>query len=334
MFSFPWAQSEWIFKGAGKVTVKDSMVNMADPKIDLPMLSHSITANLSLVMSEGSDRSWVYHAKPDLTDNVNRLVAIRFANSNDADTFKECIEKAKSDSKSVTESVPTENISAPPETPLKTEMDIPPLKEPELELIKDENEIKSEIETKTVEQAVEEKHDSIAPHENIEPEAVKEHVDNLEIKGLNEPTTENVSEQPVPESNHTTEKPDETKDQVSLNQQEKVQEGLKESESLVHHELEEKIKTLHTGETEQNHSIESQGHQTGKEHEHAAEKPDQEQAHAAPEQLKESGNEHKAEMEKDHEQVSGNEHNQETKHEHQETKTQELPPLPTNEQTA
>ncbi|KAJ3258678.1 hypothetical protein HK103_003467 [Boothiomyces macroporosus] len=321
LFHFDKAQSEWIFKGVGKVTVKDSMVNMADPKINLPMLSHSITANLSLVMSEGSDRSWVYHAKPDLTDNVNRLVAIRFANSNDANTFKECIEKAKSDSKSVTESAPTENISAPPETPLKTEMDIPPLKEPELELIKDENEIKSEIETKTeskpVEQAVEEKHDAIAPHENIEPGAVKEHVETLEFKGLNEPTTENVSEQPAPESNQTTENPDETKDQVSLNQQETVQEGLKESESLVEHELEEKIKTLHTGETEQNHS---QGHQTGEEHEHAAEKPDQEQAHAAPEQLKESGNEHKAEMEKDHEQVSGNEHNQETKHEHQETK--------------
>ncbi|KAJ3269979.1 hypothetical protein HDV01_000742 [Terramyces sp. JEL0728] len=143
------ANSEWIYRGAGKVAVKNNTVTMADLKLDLPMLSHSSTAiidvafpNLTLVMSEGSDRSWVYNVKQDLTDNTPKLIAIRFANAADAITFKQCVEKSNSVSTN-TDSQPSECISAPPETPLKTTMEIPSAKEPELEAIRDELETPS-----------------------------------------------------------------------------------------------------------------------------------------------------------------------------------------------
>lgn len=59
--------------------------------------NHTIIKEMELKPNVGSDRSWVYTAPGDLSEGspVTELLAVRFANAENANLFKEKFEAAK-----------------------------------------------------------------------------------------------------------------------------------------------------------------------------------------------------------------------------------------------
>ncbi|KAL9939676.1 hypothetical protein V8E36_001493 [Tilletia maclaganii] len=109
LFRFEKDTKEWKERGTGDVRL---LQNKATGKVRLVMrrdktlkvcANHYITADMKLAPNVGSDRSWVWNVAADVSDgepNAETL-AIRFANSENAQAFKTAFEDAQAKNKAV-----------------------------------------------------------------------------------------------------------------------------------------------------------------------------------------------------------------------------------------
>jgi len=100
LFRFETSDGQWKERGTGDVrllqhkeTKKVRLVMRRDKTLKV-CANHIITADMRLQPNIGSDRSWVWKAAADYADNVptSETLAIRFANAENANQFKEAFE--------------------------------------------------------------------------------------------------------------------------------------------------------------------------------------------------------------------------------------------------
>ncbi|KAI8821363.1 RanBP1 domain-containing protein [Fimicolochytrium jonesii] len=103
LFRFDKGLNEWKERGTGDVKLlkhKESQkirILMRREKTHKICANHYITSEMELKPNVGSDRSWVWSTLADVSegDATHELLAIRFANSENANKFKEAFEDAQ-----------------------------------------------------------------------------------------------------------------------------------------------------------------------------------------------------------------------------------------------
>jgi Ran-binding protein 1 len=94
---------EWKERGVGDVkflqhkTTQKVRLLMRRDKTHKVCANHAITSKMSLSPNVGSDRSWVWNVAADVSEGEARqeTLAIRFANSENANLFKEKFEEVQ-----------------------------------------------------------------------------------------------------------------------------------------------------------------------------------------------------------------------------------------------
>ncbi|KAL4887451.1 RanBP1 domain-containing protein [Aspergillus karnatakaensis] len=103
LFRFDRESKEWKERGTGDVRLlkhkesgKTRLVMRRDKTLKV-CANHYITSDMKLSPNVGSDRSWVWNAAADVSEGEPEAstLAIRFANSENANLFKEAFEKAR-----------------------------------------------------------------------------------------------------------------------------------------------------------------------------------------------------------------------------------------------
>ncbi|KAF9969076.1 single stranded nucleic acid binding protein [Actinomortierella ambigua] len=109
LFRFVKDTNEWKERGTGEVRLmqhkesKKIRVLMRRDKTLKVCANHYISEDMKLTPNVGSDRSWVWNVAMDLSDDEAgpQTLAIRFANSDNAELFKAAFEKAQADNKAL-----------------------------------------------------------------------------------------------------------------------------------------------------------------------------------------------------------------------------------------
>ncbi|KAI8904291.1 RanBP1 domain-containing protein [Gorgonomyces haynaldii] len=115
LFRFDKENNEWKERGTGDVKLlkhketKKIRLLMRRDKTHKICANHVVAPSITLQTNVGSDRSWVYNAM-DFSEasQVLETFAIRFANSENANKFKEAFEDAQKHNKSLSEDKPDE----------------------------------------------------------------------------------------------------------------------------------------------------------------------------------------------------------------------------------
>ncbi|KAJ5098484.1 hypothetical protein N7532_005485 [Penicillium argentinense] len=103
LFKFDRESKEWKERGTGDVRLlkhkenqKTRLVMRRDKTLKV-CANHYIVPDMKLSPNVGSDRSWVWNAAADVSEGEPeaQTLAIRFANSDNANAFKEAFEKAQ-----------------------------------------------------------------------------------------------------------------------------------------------------------------------------------------------------------------------------------------------
>ncbi|KAI3483135.1 hypothetical protein L1887_54061 [Cichorium endivia] len=103
LFRFDKEAKEWKERGTGDVrllehkqTHKVRLVMRRDKTLKV-CANHYVTSDMKLSPNVGSDRSWVYNVAADVADGepTAETLAIRFANSDNANAFKDAFEAAQ-----------------------------------------------------------------------------------------------------------------------------------------------------------------------------------------------------------------------------------------------
>lgn len=103
LFRFDKEAKEWKERGTGDVrllahksTSKVRLVMRRDKTLKV-CANHYVTSDMKLSPNVGSDRSWVYNVAADVADGeaTAETLAIRFANSDNANAFKDAFEAAQ-----------------------------------------------------------------------------------------------------------------------------------------------------------------------------------------------------------------------------------------------
>ncbi|KAI0774320.1 RanBP1 domain-containing protein, partial [Fomes fomentarius] len=160
LFRFASESSEWKERGTGDVrllqhkeTKKIRLVMRRDKTLKV-CANHAITADMRLQPNIGSDRSWVWKVAADYAENppTPETLAIRFANTENAQQFKEEFEKAQAHNASLSGGAPAapETEAEAPVEEKKEEPAAPEAKEEAQEELKEEPkaEVKAEEEKK------------------------------------------------------------------------------------------------------------------------------------------------------------------------------------------
>ncbi|KND00428.1 uncharacterized protein SPPG_04749 [Spizellomyces punctatus DAOM BR117] len=116
LFRFDKAGNEWKERGTGDVKLlkhKESgkiRILMRREKTHKICANHYITPEMELKSNVGSDRSWVWSTLADVSEGEpsHELLAIRFANSENANKFKEAFEEAQKINASLKDGRPKE----------------------------------------------------------------------------------------------------------------------------------------------------------------------------------------------------------------------------------
>lgn len=103
LFRFDKTSSQWKEKGTGECKLLQHKVSrkvrilMRRDQTHKICANHLINPDMKLSPNIGSDRSWVWTAIADMAEGepITELVAIRFANSDNANIFKEKFEEAQ-----------------------------------------------------------------------------------------------------------------------------------------------------------------------------------------------------------------------------------------------
>ncbi|KAG8825329.1 single stranded nucleic acid binding protein [Serendipita sp. 401] len=118
LFRFDTGSNEWKERGTGDVRL---LGHKATGKIRLVMrrdktfkvcANHAITPEMNLQPNIGSDRSWVWKALADMAEGVPtaETLAIRFANADNANQFKQAFEDAQNTNKEIASSARPETV--------------------------------------------------------------------------------------------------------------------------------------------------------------------------------------------------------------------------------
>ncbi|EEP80210.1 ran-specific GTPase-activating protein 1 [Uncinocarpus reesii 1704] len=105
LFKFDRETREWKERGTGDVRLLKHKENqktrlvMRRDKTHKVCANHYIVPDMKLSPNVGSDRSWVWNAAADVSEGEPeaQTLAIRFANSENAQLFKEAFDKARSE---------------------------------------------------------------------------------------------------------------------------------------------------------------------------------------------------------------------------------------------
>lgn len=109
LFKFNKADNEWKERGTGDVRLlkhkenqKTRLVMRRDKTLKV-CANHYIVPEMKLSPNVGSDRSWVWNAAADVSEGEPeaQTLAIRFANSDNANLFKEAFIKAQQDNEAL-----------------------------------------------------------------------------------------------------------------------------------------------------------------------------------------------------------------------------------------
>ncbi|KAJ1680393.1 Ran GTPase binding protein Sbp1 [Spiromyces aspiralis] len=111
LYRFDKEANEWKERGTGDVKLlkhretKKVRVVMRRDKTHKLCANHFITPEMKLSPNVGSDRSWVWTTAADFTDEVpeHQTLAIRFANPENANLFKEAFDEAREETKELQE---------------------------------------------------------------------------------------------------------------------------------------------------------------------------------------------------------------------------------------
>ncbi|OAA64172.1 ran-specific GTPase-activating protein [Niveomyces insectorum RCEF 264] len=113
LFRFVRETSEWKERGTGDVRLlkhkengKTRLVMRRDKTLKV-CANHYVLPEMKLSPNVGSDRSWVWNATADVSEGEPEAVtlAIRFANSDNANSFKDAFIKAQTDNEALIKSV-------------------------------------------------------------------------------------------------------------------------------------------------------------------------------------------------------------------------------------
>ncbi|PWN94264.1 hypothetical protein FA10DRAFT_264819 [Acaromyces ingoldii] len=121
LFRFDKESKEWKERGTGDVRLlehkksgKVRLVMRRDKTLKV-CANHYVTSDMKLAPNVGSDRSWVYNVAADVADGepTAETLAIRFANSDNAEEFKKSFESAQEKNAKASGGAPAES-DAPP----------------------------------------------------------------------------------------------------------------------------------------------------------------------------------------------------------------------------
>ncbi|KAJ5874280.1 uncharacterized protein N7529_002710 [Penicillium soppii] len=116
LFRFDRESKEWKERGTGDVRLlkhkeneKTRLVMRRDKTLKV-CANHYIVPDMKLSANVGSDRSWVWNAAADVSEGEPeaQTLAIRFANSENANAFKEAFEKAQEENEKLFNATKTE----------------------------------------------------------------------------------------------------------------------------------------------------------------------------------------------------------------------------------
>ncbi|KAJ1309124.1 hypothetical protein OPQ81_004800 [Rhizoctonia solani] len=121
LFRFETSTSEWKERGTGDVRLlqhketKKVRVLMRRDKTLKICANHYVTTDMKLQPNVGSDRSWVWKVAADISDGepTAETLAIRFANKEIADQYKEAFEAAQADIANIASNA---DLGVPPTT--------------------------------------------------------------------------------------------------------------------------------------------------------------------------------------------------------------------------
>ncbi|KAJ1960882.1 Ran GTPase binding protein Sbp1 [Dispira parvispora] len=121
LYRFDKAGSEWKERGTGEMKLlqhHDShlvRVLMRREKTFKICANHLITDDMTLSPNIGSDRSWVWNVAADISDGEpqQELLAIRFANSENAQLFKTKFDLARESNAKVRNGEPHQDLAEP-----------------------------------------------------------------------------------------------------------------------------------------------------------------------------------------------------------------------------
>ncbi|PWN42708.1 putative YRB1-ran-specific GTPase-activating protein [Ceraceosorus guamensis] len=151
LFRFDKDAAEWKERGTGdvrflahKTTGKVRLVMRRDKTLKV-CANHYITSDMKLAPNLGSDRAWVYNVAADIAEGevTSELLAIRFANSENANNFKKSFEEAQEKNSSAKGGAIKEQ-DAPPATGGTTETTETEKKEEEKKETAESTETKTE----------------------------------------------------------------------------------------------------------------------------------------------------------------------------------------------
>ncbi|RPD67114.1 hypothetical protein L226DRAFT_477292 [Lentinus tigrinus ALCF2SS1-7] len=157
LFRFATESSEWKERGTGDVrllqhkeTKKIRLVMRRDKTLKV-CANHAITSDMRLQPNIGSDRSWVWKVAADYSENppTSETLAIRFANAENAQQFKDEFEKAQKSNADLTGAAPEEKKEEAPAAEEKKE-------EPAAEETKEEPKAEEKAEEPKAEEKAEE----------------------------------------------------------------------------------------------------------------------------------------------------------------------------------
>lgn len=109
LFKFDRGSRDWKERGTGDVRLlkhkengKTRLVMRRDKTLKV-CANHYVVPDMKLSPNVGSDRSWVWNAAADVSEGEPepQTLAIRFANSENANLFKDAFEKAQSDNEAL-----------------------------------------------------------------------------------------------------------------------------------------------------------------------------------------------------------------------------------------
>ncbi|KAJ3129482.1 hypothetical protein HK098_001249 [Nowakowskiella sp. JEL0407] len=111
LFRFDKGLNEWKERGTGDVKflkhkkTKKIRILMRRDKTHKLCANHYLSADLKLTPNVGSDRSWVWNVQADFSEGEasQELLAIRLANSDNANQFKEKFEECQKANKELSE---------------------------------------------------------------------------------------------------------------------------------------------------------------------------------------------------------------------------------------
>ncbi|KZP00026.1 hypothetical protein CALVIDRAFT_595451 [Calocera viscosa TUFC12733] len=236
LFRFDGSGSEWKERGTGdvkllkdKTTAKIRLVMRRDKTLKV-CANHAITSEIRLQPNVGSDRSWVYKVSADVSEGAPtaETLAIRFANKENADSFKSTFEAAQVSNAAIAAAPAHEEPAHEEPAPAPAAAEPEPVAEAAAEPEKTEEPAVVE------EAAAPEPEPEAAPAAEAAEEAKEEAKEEAAVEepapAAEEPAAEVKAEEPAAEEPKTEEAAEEPKPEETVTEEPKTEEAAPAAE--------------------------------------------------------------------------------------------------------